>query len=52
MRSAPPKMGLETVQRYQEALQEGVPFDLIIMDLTIPGGMGGKEAIATLLLRT
>jgi len=39
------KDGAETVQRYQEALQEGAPFDLIIMDLTIPGGMGGKEAI-------
>ena len=25
------------------------PFDAVIMDLTIPGGMGGKEAIKRLL---
>lgn len=24
------------------------PFDIILMDLTIPGGMGGKEAIQKL----
>ena len=23
----------------------GKPFDIVIMDLTIPGGMGGEEAI-------
>jgi DNA-binding NarL/FixJ family response regulator len=27
----------------------GQPFDVVIMDLTIPGGMGGKEAIKKLL---
>jgi CheY-like chemotaxis protein len=27
---------------------EGRPFDLAILDLTIPGGMGGKEAIRAL----
>ena len=30
------------------ALEEGDPLDVVIMDLTIPGGMGGKEAIAKL----
>ena len=30
------------------ALAVGKPFDLAIMDLTIPGGMGGKEAIRRL----
>ncbi len=34
---------------YRRALQEGRPFDAVIMDLTIPGGMGGKEAIRHLL---
>lgn len=34
---------------YKRALQEGAPFDLVIMDLTIPGGMGGREAMAELL---
>ncbi|MEK6200980.1 MAG: PAS domain S-box protein [Desulfobulbaceae bacterium] len=41
--------GEETIARYLKAKEEGVPFDLVIMDLTIPGGMGGKEAMASLL---
>lgn len=38
----------ETIRLYREALEAGEPFDLVIMDLTIPGGMGGKEAIQKL----
>ena len=34
---------------YQQALAAGVRFDAVIMDLTIPGGLGGKEAIRSLL---
>jgi DNA-binding NarL/FixJ family response regulator len=30
-------------------MQARDPFDAVIMDLTIPGGMGGKEAIKKLL---
>ncbi len=41
--------GLETIQAYQEAMTEGSPIDLIIMDLTIAGGMGGKEAVQKIL---
>ena len=41
--------GAEAVQLYQEALIEGRCFDLVISDLTIPGGMGGQEAIRQLL---
>jgi CheY-like chemotaxis protein len=37
--------GSEAVRRYAEALEAGRRFDLVIMDLTIPGGMGGREAI-------
>jgi PAS domain S-box-containing protein len=40
--------GTRAVERYKEAKQEGVPFDLVVMDLTIPGGMGGREAISIL----
>ncbi len=40
--------GGETVRRYAEESQKGRPFDLVIMDLTIPGGMGGKEAVVKL----
>lgn len=35
---------------FEEAIRKGQPFDAVIMDLTIPGGMGGKELIRHLLL--
>jgi PAS domain S-box-containing protein len=41
--------GDETISLYRKALTDKAKFDLIIMDLTIPGGMGGREAIAKLL---
>ncbi len=40
--------GNETVRRYAEEKEKGKPFDLVIMDLTIPGGLGGAEAIKEL----
>ena len=41
--------GQAMLERYRAALQEGMPYRLVIMDLTIPGAMGGKEAMAALL---
>ncbi len=41
--------GHETVELYKQAMAAGAPFDLVIMDLTIPGGIGGKEAIKRLM---
>ncbi len=41
--------GAETIAMYQQVMQSGRAFDAVIMDLTIPGGMGGKEAIDKLL---
>lgn len=41
--------GTETLQIYREQLDAGTPFRAVIMDLTIPGGMGGEEAIGQLL---
>jgi CheY-like chemotaxis protein len=41
--------GQEAIELYQQALTAGVRFDAVIMDLTIPGGVGGKEAIRRLL---
>ncbi len=41
--------GNEALERYQKAMASGQPFDLVIMDLTIPGKMGGKEAMERLL---
>ena len=40
--------GQAAVEKYRAAKEQGVPFDVVIMDLTIPGGMGGKEAIGVL----
>ena len=37
--------GAEAIRFYQEAKAVETPIDLIIMDLTIPGGIGGKEAV-------
>lgn len=36
--------GQEAIEKYREAFESGNKFDAIIMDLTVPGGMGGKEA--------
>jgi CheY-like chemotaxis protein len=36
------------IKTYQQAMKDGQPFDAVIMDLTIPGGMGGQEAIKKL----
>lgn len=43
------KDGQEAIQLYKEARLSKAPFDVVIMDLTIPGGMGGKETIKHLL---
>ena len=40
--------GSEAIELYLQAREEGRPFDALIMDLTIAGGMGGKEAITRL----
>ena len=41
--------GDATLSAYQQASDIGAPFDAIILDLTIPGGMGGKETVTKLL---
>ncbi len=41
--------GAAAIEKYKQALQTDKSFDLVIMDLTIPGGLGGKEAISDLL---
>jgi PAS domain S-box-containing protein len=41
--------GTEALKVYRKALKTNKQFDIVIMDLTIPGGMGGAEAIAELL---
>ncbi len=40
--------GAEAVGKYRAALAEGRRYDLVIMDLTVPGGMGGLAALGQL----
>ena len=39
----------DAIALYKQALEAGAPFDVVILDLTIPGGPGGKKAITDLL---
>ena len=41
--------GTEAVDLYRKAQEEGLAFDAVILDLTIPGGMGGKDAVSKIL---
>jgi PAS domain S-box-containing protein len=41
--------GEAAVMRYKTAMAEGRPFDIVILDLTVRGGMGGVEAVKKLL---
>jgi CheY-like chemotaxis protein len=36
------------IESYRSALAAGNRFDLVILDLSIPGGIGGREVIAAL----
>jgi CheY-like chemotaxis protein len=42
------KDGTEAVHLYENALESSAPFDAVIMDLTVPGGVGGREAVQKL----
>jgi len=40
--------GQAALQAYEVAMDQNNAYDLVIMDLTIPGAMGGKEAVGKL----
>lgn len=40
--------GAEAVALFQRATAEGRPFSAVLLDLTIAGGMGGRETLAEL----
>jgi len=40
--------GAEAIELYKETLDNGDRFDAVLIDLTIPTGMGGAEAITKL----
>jgi PAS domain S-box-containing protein len=41
--------GSEAIELYRQAFETKEPFAAVIMDLTVPGRMGGKEAAARIL---
>ncbi|MBU1056145.1 MAG: PAS domain S-box protein [Proteobacteria bacterium] len=43
------KDGTEAIEMYKKAKESKKPYDAVILDLTIPGQMGGQEAIKKLL---
>jgi CheY-like chemotaxis protein len=40
--------GSEAIDLYLQRKEQGTPFSAVILDLTIPGGVGGKEVIEKL----
>lgn len=40
--------GAAAIEAYRQALAEGRRFDLVVLDLSVPGGMGGRETLAGL----
>lgn len=40
--------GVEAVEAYKKGMDSDAPFDAVILDLTIKGGMGGEQAIREL----
>ena len=41
--------GADAIVEYKKRYSAGTAFDAVIMDLTIPGGMGGKETVTAIL---
>lgn len=41
--------GNDAIRMYKKHKEDGIPFTAVIMDLNIPNGMGGSEAIRELL---
>jgi len=40
--------GAEAIRIFRHAMESDRPFDAVILDLTIPGGMGGQETVVRL----
>ena len=41
--------GESALEIYRKAMSAGETFDVVLMDLTIPGGLGGKQTVKRLL---
>lgn len=40
--------GIEAVALYKKARESGQPYDAVVLDLTVPGGMGGQDVVKEL----
>jgi PAS domain S-box-containing protein len=40
--------GIEAIECYRKAQEAGRPFDVVVLDLTVPGGVGGKDVLRKL----
>ncbi|MFP4527885.1 MAG: PAS domain S-box protein [Candidatus Kapaibacterium sp.] len=40
--------GAEAIDLFKEAIESGSPFDAVVLDLTVRGGMGGEETLGEL----
>jgi PAS domain S-box-containing protein len=40
--------GKTAIDEYASRLEKGCPFDAVLLDLTVPGGMGGRETLAAI----
>ena len=43
------KDGQEAIMLYSQAMRQGRKFDVVILDLTVAGGMGGRDTLARIL---
>jgi len=43
------KNSMDAIKKYKQTFQQGKPFDAVIMDLTMPGEIDGKECLQFLL---
>ena len=43
------KDGAEAIELYKKSLDSGKPFEVVILDLTVKGGMGGQKAMEKIL---
>ena len=41
--------GREALEKYRESMETGKKYNIVLLDLTVPGGMGGKETAAKIL---
>jgi len=43
------KNGEEAIDCYRRCFEQKLPYDAVILDLTVKGGMGGKQAVKEIL---